>query len=146
MSKKILGIMLGVTLTVGTVFAAVKFIEWINKQGENYGLAEFNELVKNQKTVEELNGTVVLDWMKNVKQEHLENLSYIVAYPTQEAVEKFHLKNFPENMDFNHNVLLFAFNKETYYPVKIQMISFETKEEKLDSILFNNNYYAVVEG
>lgn len=145
MSKKLLGKVFGLTIAVGTVFAVVKFIEWLDKQGEDYVLTEFSELVKNQKTVEELDVTVITDWINNIKNEHPEGLSYIISYPTDEATKKFHLTNFPENMDYKHNIILFAFNKETYRPVKVQMISFGTIDKKLEFELFKNNYYAVVE-
>lgn len=137
--------LLGITLAVGTIYGVIKFLEWLEKQGADYILSDFSNLIKNQKTLDELNATEIMEWIKDVKSTTSEELSYIIAYPTPETIEKFHLKGFPENIDKEHNIILLAVKKESYTPVKIQMLSFGIADEKLVSALFNGQDYAVVE-
>lgn len=143
--KNIWGSVIGITLAVGIVVAVVKFLEWLEKQEDSYTLSNFDDLVKAQKTIDELNAREITDWIKEIKKTQYNELTYIIAYPTKEVIEKYRLVGFPEIMDKDHNVIFIAIKKDSYVPVKIQMVSFGSINEQFACDLFNGEDYAVVE-
>lgn len=145
MKKSLFDHIVDTTLVVGMVTALVKFFEYLGKQEKEYSLSSFEELVKEQKVVDELNAREITDWIKEVKKNTSEELTYILAYPTQEMIKKYRLKGFPDSIDKEHNMIFLAVRKNDYVPVKIQMISFATIDNKLVTELFSGEDYAVVE-
>ena len=141
----VLGRILGVTLAVGSVIAIIQFFDWLNKQGEDYSLSSYDELLRNQKTVDEMNAREVVDWVKKVKAHHHEEMVFIVAYPTQENIRKYQLKGFPLSFDAQHNLLFLALKKYEYTPLEIQLISFGTMDKAFADEFFKGDDYAVVE-
>ncbi|MDO4328928.1 MAG: hypothetical protein Q4C66_06290 [Lachnospiraceae bacterium] len=145
MGKTKLGNFFAVSVIVGTIAALTKLLEYLNEQESKYCLAEFKDLLENQKTVDVLNAREITDWIKNIKSENDGKLTYILAYPTTEILKKYRLKGFPENIDKKHTMIFFAVYEQTGSPVKVQLISFGTIDSTIEAQLFNGEDYAVVE-
>lgn len=142
MMKKMIA---GITFAVGTAAILVKLNKYIEQQGEPYFLPDFQELVSNQKTVDELNTVEILEWIREIKKSSPEELIYILAYPTKEIVEKYRIANVPGTVDVKHNLLLLAVRKRNYRPVNMHLISFGTMDPELERTLFHGEECAVVE-
>ena len=145
MKRTVLDRILGLTIVVGAVAVLKEFFNYIRGKGNRYYLADFDELIKGQKTVDELNAREIVGWIQETKKSTSEELTYILAYPTQEVISRYSLKDFPDDIDREHNMIFLAIRKNTYMPVKIQLISFGTVNEELVNELFKGGDYAVVE-
>ena len=141
---KILRTIIGLSVISGTVVGLVAFLENLNSKGDNYSLGEFDKLVRNQKTIDEMNAKEILNWVESIKKSTNDKLMFIVAYPTKEIIRKYHLNGFPVDMDVQHNMLFLAVRENTYTPVKLQMVSFGSCQKDVEA-LFNGDDYFVME-
>lgn len=145
MKWNVFGCILGISAAVGAGVVVKEFVRSIGGKESGYSLADFGELLKKQKTVDELNAGEIADWIKETKECNTGELTYILAYPTKEIISKYRLKGFPDDMDREHNMIFLAVRKDTYMPVRIQLISFGSINGTVADGFFKGTDYAVVE-
>lgn len=142
--SKIFNTLVGLTVVSGAVLGLIAFLEKLNQKEKSYNLSNFDELVKHQKTVDEMNVQEILNWVNDVKKNTNDETIYIIAYPTKENIQKYQLTGFPDTMDTKHNLLFLALKKRDYTPIKLQLISFGSCDENVEK-LFNGDDYTILE-
>lgn len=150
MEKKENGLF-GTVLAAGVVLAGAAYVgkkihNYICEQEKGYSLAEFEQLLREQKTVDVLRASTITEWIRRVEQNCPDKLDFILAWPTPEIIIKYRLKGFPQDMDVRHNMLFLAIEKDTGMPVELQMVSFGSADPELVDEMFHGQDYAVVEG
>ncbi len=115
-------------------------------QEKSWRFPEFSELLKYQKTFDNLDGKVLISCAGRIQEEQKRDLTFIAAKPTKELVYQFALSGFPDEMDAEHNLLLLAYDAETSEPLKAQLLSFGSAHQEMWKSLFDAGDYVVIKG
>lgn len=144
--KKITKI-LGYTVTAGFFcLTATEVLKYIEGQKTGCHMADFNQLVKEQKTVDYLDAGVIAEWAEECQGSFGKDMDYILAYPTPEVISRYRLSGFPENTDTKHIMLFLAVEKKRCRPAQLQMVCYGKADQELLDKMFAGGDYAVVEG
>lgn len=153
MENNIIGVIIAVVIIaviVGVIIGVVMAIVSINKNKKSkpinnntdFNYVSFNELIKNQLVVNELNGPQLTKWFRENDDEQKQTL-FFIAKPTQKNATMLGAVDYPAGLDINHSMLQAVVDSNAKVPLKVRLISFQYLADGI-SQLFNSEGFAIL--